>query len=874
MDPFDLLKLIPDSIKTQVRDELVKFVTDQAKKHLGDDIANKLKKLRSDASFNQKFEQGLQRAVERFFAEYRLEDEDLVAAIAVNKEFFQNEEIQAALLKLIKNPGAYLDQEEEVVLQSFASVLPERLNRPRVDRAVSYLLKCLAQEVWSLPELQPIYSLQFQRMTAEATREQVALQRAQLQALTEMNAGIKDALLKLTDAMEQKLLTAPALPAPTPKPYHNLPRPDYDHFVGREAELAWLRQALHPTDRAWQIVIAGIGGVGKSALALAIAHEYREKYDELPSEERFDAIIWISAKEEVLTAQGREKADLPELVLRTLEDIYTAIATTLERQDITRATTDEQGALVKKALKQQRTLLVLDNLESVKDDRIKPFLRNLPSPTKAMITSREWVDVAEVLHLKGMLPEEANELITREAKSRQVSLQEAQRCYIYELTSGLPLPIKLTIARMAGGETFDAVTRWLGDATGDLPEYCIQGQAELIHQHNPHAWQLLLACSLFDRRAGASREALGYIVDISILERDRGIAQLQKLFLINRTEKDRFWALPIVQRYTSMQLGEHTRLSDTFTDRWITWLFQFSETYHSDQDLEIEPCQEFEEEYPNILQAIKFCYERKRWKELAELVKNTISYTVFTSSFIDFKEILGAASEALPYIDDEIVLGELELQMGRMGWWTTRIQREDDAHFEIAGNIFRKYRDSRQPEMWAKLLTTCMYLEKFEEAEELALDIYRVGCETNDRQLKYTAAYRMAEIKMWKRDAKWNPAEAKEWLTIAESMANQLEGPRNSAAVLYRQAAVYYAEGNLDEAESCLLRVLEMDVSRKDYRRVAYDKDFLAQILSQTGRTESAIQYAREAGELVERLGLAVDFARSRAFIEQLENSR
>ena len=64
-------------------------------------------------------------------------------------------------------------------------------------------------------------------------------------------------------------------PEPHPLPYHNLPRPDYACFVGREAELAWLRQRLHPSDRAWQIAITGIGGVGKSALALAIAHEYR-----------------------------------------------------------------------------------------------------------------------------------------------------------------------------------------------------------------------------------------------------------------------------------------------------------------------------------------------------------------------------------------------------------------------------------------------------------------------------------------------------------------------------------------------------------------------------------------------------------------------
>ena len=74
-------------------------------------------------------------------------------------------------MAILKKPGLYLVEEREQVAQSFAGVLPERKNRERVDRAVTYLLKCLAEELWHLPELQPIYSLQFQRMTAEATRQ-------------------------------------------------------------------------------------------------------------------------------------------------------------------------------------------------------------------------------------------------------------------------------------------------------------------------------------------------------------------------------------------------------------------------------------------------------------------------------------------------------------------------------------------------------------------------------------------------------------------------------------------------------------------------------------------------------------------------------
>ena len=87
-------------------------------------------------------------------------------------------------------------------------------------------------------------------------------------------------------------------------PYHHLPRPDYERFVGRKAELRQIRNLLLPTTRHFVITIDGYGGIGKSALALEVAENYRRYFDKLPKAERFEAIIWTTAKQTVLTAQG------------------------------------------------------------------------------------------------------------------------------------------------------------------------------------------------------------------------------------------------------------------------------------------------------------------------------------------------------------------------------------------------------------------------------------------------------------------------------------------------------------------------------------------------------------------------------------------
>ncbi len=291
--------LLPQSLKQQAIDISVSFVSDQAKKLVSEEVSNRIKKLRSDAAFQTAFEAGLRRAVNRFGEEYATEDEDLTVALLADKTLFQNEQVQRALLAILKQPGVYLADERETLAQTFDSVLPQRRNRERVNRAVMFFLKCLAEEVWNLPELRPAYELQFQRMTAEAVREQVNLQKAQLQ----VSADLREALLQLTETMAERKL----LPTGEETGFlvrHNLPQPDYARFVGRKAELKQIGQLLLPKTRHFVVTIDGIGGIGKSALALEVAHTYRRHADNLPEAERFAALIWTSAKQTVLTGEG------------------------------------------------------------------------------------------------------------------------------------------------------------------------------------------------------------------------------------------------------------------------------------------------------------------------------------------------------------------------------------------------------------------------------------------------------------------------------------------------------------------------------------------------------------------------------------------
>ncbi len=85
LDPLGLINLIPKGLKQKALDTLVDFVSEQAQKYASDELASRIKKLRSDASFQQTFAEGWQRATKRFVDEYKIEDEDLVAAIVADE---------------------------------------------------------------------------------------------------------------------------------------------------------------------------------------------------------------------------------------------------------------------------------------------------------------------------------------------------------------------------------------------------------------------------------------------------------------------------------------------------------------------------------------------------------------------------------------------------------------------------------------------------------------------------------------------------------------------------------------------------------------------------------------------------------------------
>jgi len=330
---------------------------------------------------------------------------------------------------------------------------------------------------------------------------------------------------------------------------YNLPHPDYKRYIGRGQEIENIisilcHNALSETDI---VTIKGVGGVGKSALAIEIAYRLYRDYKKIPRDGRFDAIIWTSARTNIYTTDKIISYAPPEKVL---DLVYVNIATTLARPDVIKLNRIEQHEAIRNLLTMQRTLLLIDNVDRF-DDEFLAFLQNVPEPTKIIITARNPVSLDYTVQLTGLNLRDAQELIRSESTRRNTQLSISQASELHKKTLGLPLVIVLAIAQIAEGYNVQNILNLLGKQSDDIARHCFENTLEHIRDTN--AWKVLLALSMFP--SGTKEDVLGLITELSIAQLDMELIKLNKLSLVNQTTPGKFWMLPLIVDYVQSELA-------------------------------------------------------------------------------------------------------------------------------------------------------------------------------------------------------------------------------------------------------------------------------------------------------------------------------
>ena len=834
---------------------MTEFVTGMLANALGELMADRfgetLKERSDRRALQRAIEAAVIRAEQQFALEHDAHDPALVQVLIHQTRFADLPSVRAALRDLLAQPFHDPQGAVAVLRRSFTDVLPERIDRTRVDAAVSAFLSALGREVLYIPQLRELYALSFQKISAEsgrATAEHTAAAARQMAALTDGFREIQESLRLIAAVPEPRLLAAPRPAAPErPRPWHNLPQRTYTQFIGRQAESEQLTRLLlpHPRSRHFVITIDGIGGVGKSALSLELAHGYRERYQTLPDDERFAAIIWVSAKRTLLTASGIQQR---RQTFNTLDDLFREVAMVLEQPAILQAVSDERRSLVERALAAQRTLLIVDNLETVDDEELLSFLRELPDPTKAIITTRHRIDIAYALRLTGMPRADALRLMAVEGEAKDVSLTPAEMDDLERRTGGVPLAIQWSIGLMSLGHSVDSVLRRLGQGQSDIARFCFAESVTRIRGRDAH--RLLLALALFER--SVSRKMLGEVAGLAgdPVGRDDGLAELLRLSLVNQ-KGERFSLLPLTHAYARDELTRHPELGRDLEERWIACLSTLAAAYQG-QRWQYRDRRQLIEEGEHLLTLADWCKRNDDHVVRQDLTFGLIRYHELLGQWYEALHIAHSALERARLIDD--ITTVIELLIFPVAWVLRRQRRFEESEHAITEAIdlaARSLNYAQQSEALIEYSRLLRVTGLFERALAVCHQAQGLISGVDEANRVYVQASIQYELGRIARDLEdWGQAQ-QHFLAVRTLFAQMDDDPVFRAEFawgLFRQLAIVAErQGEVETAAQMYRQCLE---AGRITGMGAYEADVLVRIARlelQLGRMESAQKYAREA---------------------------
>jgi hypothetical protein len=296
-----------------------------------------------------------------------------------------------------------------------------------------------------------------------------------------------------------------------------LPPKTYHRFVGRFDERDKVMNCLRdPLMRG--IAIVGLGGMGKTALAIDVA-------EQCSNEKSFDAIVWTSAKTECFVGENIANTNV---FAYTFDELLNEIGRQCERTDILQMPSNQKQEAIKRLLANRRVLIVLDNLETVKEsEKIVTDVFSILGQGKLLLTSRHHIRHEQMftLDLGGFSVEDGVAFLREDGKVRGIeTVKQAERpvlAEIHQVTGGSPLAMKLVVGQ---------VSRLPLDVVLDtLKKAAPKGQVDPFYRFvYQHSWKLL------------EMNARMALVDMSVFPPNVGGA-VKEVHQISQLDSSVFW---------------------------------------------------------------------------------------------------------------------------------------------------------------------------------------------------------------------------------------------------------------------------------------------------------------------------------------------
>ncbi len=656
-------------------------------------------------------------------------------------------------------------------------------------------------------------------------------------------------------------LQSPALATPTASAgragVFQLPA-GIDDLTGRDAVSDQACALARPApDRHPLVVISGVGGVGKTALAVHVACRLRDAYP--------DGQLYLH-----LRGSGPAALSPGDALGQLLRGIDTSGSMP--------ETVDERSARFRSLIAHRRLLILLDDARSAA--QVRPLLAGTPN-CAVIVTSRSrlvGLEAARRVDLEPLPPDAAQALVIRIlGAGRAGSEQQAVRA-LTELCGNLPLALRIVAARLVSRPQWmvrDMVSR-LGDRRQRLNELLaddlnVRATFELTYSalapEQAQAFRLLAASDLTD----LSVRACAALTDLLLGPAEMMAEGLVDLHLLESTRPRRYHMHDLVRLF-ALEKVEPDPSRPSAVDRLhhgyrsvLRSAAQFTRPGLVAAD-DGDPCRDFadadaartwlDDEYPNVVTLIvEAAREAGSSVEVAtEMLRDIQGRLRAGGHWPEWQLAAQAVLEAADRAEDRRAALTAHQHLGQLATLRGRLDDADDA-LHRALSLARDLHDQIAE---ASVLNRLGLLEFARSCAAAAIacheEAYRISSAIGHPRGAYTALTNLAQCRIADND----PAGAIDSIRTGLTLAEQAGDEEAVTLLLHHNGNAQAALGRHDDAIRSHLRTLAL-IRRLGQREgeahtlISLGRSYLA-----TDQPDAAEQHLRDALAILEALGEGV----------------
>jgi tetratricopeptide (TPR) repeat protein len=388
------------------------------------------------------------------------------------------------------------------------------------------------------------------------------------------------------------------LPWPQPKSAPFQAIADLPYFVGREQALRVVGDVLLQGQHVAICNLHGMGGVGKTSLAVHLAHQLRPFFPDGILWARLDTSDTLSILKAFARAYGEDVSSYYDL--------------------------NSCASVVRSILADKKALIVLDNAEN--SQQVRPLLPPTPGKTAVLITTRYDLAIAD-----GMVrfPVEAFDPASGESLALFISflgkdtVQEWREVLqsIADLLGHLPLAITIAAGRLANGSaSIPTFLKQLQQADQRLDilireDRSVRLSFDLSYRALPSTLQQFFVSLGAFEGDDFGLTAVAHVTQTTLTQAQNMLEQLHRLSLVQIGVSGRYRLHPLLRDYAR----EHIVSEDSYADM-ATFFIGLAESAEAGDYNSLIP------ETSNVLGCLKLLHERQMHTHLLRALKAFNTY--------------------------------------------------------------------------------------------------------------------------------------------------------------------------------------------------------------------------------------------------------